>query len=353
VKGVQKIGIYLHIPFCWRACFYCHFCKQAYDRDLVERYVDALVKEIRLRASRDNLVDSLYLGGGSPSLLQERQVAAITQAVEENFKLDRSLEYTMEMNPEDISPAQLRYLKEIGVNRLSIGTQSFIQADLDYLKRTHQVHHSRQAVEYALEAGFSNLNLDFIISLPGQTRESLKDNFSILSAVDIPHVSAYLLEEVEESEEKYARDHDLYFFTREFLCCRGYTHYEVSNFSKPGFQSRHNRKYWENKSYIGAGLSASGYENGVDYKNTTDFNDYFEKIAHRQLPQEEENRPDLGVRRIVMGLRLLKGIPAVYFKKYREPSDFLLSGGFLIHNGKRIAVNPGKILLLNEILTYF
>ena len=350
---MQEIGIYVHIPFCRRTCFYCHFCKQAYDSGLVEKYVEALVTEIRLRANPEYLVDSLYLGGGSPSLLNQRQIAAITQAVRENFKLDRGIEYTMEMNPEDVSPDQLRYLKVIGVNRLSLGTQSFIQVDLDYLKRTHQVRQSRQAVEYALEAGFSNLNLDFIISLPTQTRETLRENFSLLTAYDIPHVSAYLLEEVEESEAKYARDHDLYFFTREFLLGLGYTHYEVSNFSAPGLQARHNRKYWENKVYIGAGLSASGYEQGLDYKNTSDFNDYFEKIAHHQLPRGEENRPDLEERRIVMGLRLLAGIPAAYFKKYPQPLDFLVTGGFLIRSGKRIAVNPGKILLLNEILAYF
>jgi oxygen-independent coproporphyrinogen-3 oxidase len=191
---MRKIGIYIHIPFCKRSCFYCHFCKQAYDSLLLDQYINALVEEIRLRANRGYLVDSLYLGGGSPSLLQEQQVAAITDTVNQHFNPDRCLEYTIEMNPEDVSPGKLRSLKEMGVNRLSLGTQSFVQADLDYLRRTHRASQSRQAVQYALEAGFTNINLDFIISLPSQTRDTLRENFTVLNRFEIPHISAYLLE---------------------------------------------------------------------------------------------------------------------------------------------------------------
>jgi oxygen-independent coproporphyrinogen-3 oxidase len=285
--------------------------------------------------------------------LKERQAAAVVGAVKDHFKIESSVECTMEVNPEDVSQSKLRCWKEIGINRLSIGTQSFVREDLNYLKRTHNVSQSIKAVENALKMGFSNINTDFIISLPTQTRETLKDNFSMLKKYNIPHVSAYLLEEVEESEEKSARDNDLYFFTRDFLRQMGYTHYEVSNFSRAGFQSRHNLKYWKNAAYIGAGLSAAGYENGLDYKNTIDFDDYFEKINQRKLPQVEIDAFALNVRPIVMGLRLLEGIAIDYFSDSRGELDFLLSNGLLVRRDCRIGVNPGKLLLLNEILTYF
>ena len=350
---MQKIGIYIHIPFCKRGCFYCHFFKREYDRDLVDKYIRALAAEIRLKSNPGYIVDSIYIGGGSPSLLQERQAAVVVGAVKKHFNIDPSVECTIEANPEDVSLSKLRCWKEIGINRLSIGTQSFIREDLNYLKRTHNVSQSIKAIENALKIGFSNINTDFIISLPTQTRETLKDNFAVLKNYNIPHVSAYLLEEVEDSEEKSARDNDLYFFSRDFLNQLGYTHYEISNFSRTGFQSGHNLKYWKNESYIGVGLSASGYENGSDYKNTVDFDLYVEKINQRELPQAEIVTPGLNVRPIVMGLRLLEGISIDYFNDSREELDFLLDNGLLVQKDCRIAVNPGKLLLLNEILTYF
>ena len=350
---MEKIGIYIHIPFCKRGCFYCHFFKREYDPDLVDKYIRALAAEIRLRSNPGYIVDSIYIGGGSPSLLKERQAAAVIGAVKDHFKIEPSVECTMEVNPGDVSQSKLRCWKEIGINRLSIGTQSFVREDLNYLKRTHNVSQSVKVIENALKMGFPNINTDFIISLPTQTRETLKNNFSVLKNYNIPHVSAYLLEEVEESEEKNERDNDLYFFTRDFLSQMGYTHYEISNFSRTEFQSRHNLKYWENESYIGVGLSASGYENGSDYKNTIDFDEYFEKINQRKLPQAEIAASGLNVRPIVMGLRLLEGIAIDYFSDSRAELDFLLSNGLLVRRDCRIAVNPEKLLLLNEILTYF
>ncbi len=349
----NKIGIYIHIPFCKRGCFYCHFFKREYEPGLVDRYSRALAAEIRLRSNPGYVVDSIYIGGGSPSLLQERHAAAVMRAVKDHFQMEPSVECTMEVNPEDVSENKLRCWKEIGINRLSIGTQSFVPEDLNYLNRTHDVSQSIKALEYALKMGFTNINADFIISLPTQTRQTLKDNFSVLKNYNIPHVSAYLLEEVEESEAREARDNDLYFFTRDFLGQLGYTHYEISNFCRPNSQSRHNLKYWKNKNYLGIGLSAAGYEHGLDYKNTIDFDDYFERIDQRKLPQAEINASDPAVRTIVMGLRLLEGISIDYFKDFREESNFLLSNGLLVRRDCRIAVNPGKLLLLNEILTYF
>ena len=346
-------GLYLHIPFCRRKCFYCHFVKGTYNDELADMYIEGLTGEIQLRNKPGDTIDTLYIGGGSPSLLSEKQVTMIVDTLYKHFNIRHPIEFTIEVNPEDVTKKKLDAYREAGINRLSIGTQSFCPADLRYLKRTHGVEQSLAAVEAALERGFSNINLDFIISLPTQDKKTLVENFSILRIYDIPHISAYILEDVEEGEEKNARDNELYFFTVEHLTGLGYMHYEVSNFCKPGFYSRHNRKYWENESYIGVGLSASGYENGTDYGNARSFKGYFGRLEAGLLPRVEVTRRDANLRGIVMGLRLLEGIPECHFKKYPEPLEFLLSNGLLIRKKGNIAINPKKILLLNEILTYF
>jgi len=372
---MEKIGIYIHIPFCRRSCFYCHFVKMEYNSALVEEYTGGLVNEVNELGFRSNSgykIDSIYIGGGSPSLLKESQVAALLDAVYAAWEVDPDVECTLEMNPEDVSADKLRFLSRLGINRLSIGTQSFIQEDLDYLKRTHRVEDSIKAVKDALDTGFTNINVDFIIGLPSQTREKIVENLSFLRTVTVPHISTYLLETGSSEENPVSEsissiysqegvdndcrdviDHELYFITEEFLQDLGYVHYEVSNYSKPGYRSRHNLKYWENKSYIGAGLSASGYEKGLDYKNTGNLEEYMAAVRRKRLPRIEMEQLDPVLRKIVMGLRLLKGIPASCFNHHPDRLNLLLEGNFLISRSGYIRVNPRKILLLNEILTHF
>jgi oxygen-independent coproporphyrinogen-3 oxidase len=327
--------------------------KGKYDDELAERYIDALVKEIQLRTNPGYIIDTIYIGGGSPSLLNEKQVSNIVDCLHKYFQMGNSIEFTIEMNPEDVTFEKLNALRKAGINRLSIGVQSFMAQDLQYLKRTHDARQAVSAVENALACDFANINLDFIISLPGQNKETLAANFSFLQQYDIPHISAYLLEDVEEGEEKETRDHELYFYTVEHLSALGYSQYEVSNFSKTGYRCRHNLKYWENRDYMGIGLSSSGYEKEMDYKNTGNLKRYFEKINAGQLPQTEAKKRDPTLRGIVMGLRLLEGIPITNFENHPEQLEFLLSNDLFIRKGSKIAVNPGKILLLNEILMYF
>lgn len=350
---METTGIYIHIPFCRRTCFYCHFAKQAHDESLVYKYMAALVEEIRLAGNNSLPIDTIYIGGGSPSLLTGSQTAALLAAINHNFKLADEVEITMEMNPEDVTAGQLNFLKHLGVNRLSIGVQSFNPEDLDYLRRSHDAEQSLAAMEVALETGFTNLNVDFIISLPHHTRKHLESSFSILDSHPVPHVSAYILEGVEEGEDRQDRDVELYHFTREQLIGRGYEHYEISNFSKPGQSSSHNMKYWTGKPYIGLGLSAAGYPDGKDTKNTEDLEEYFSKIQDNQLPRGPVTAPDPAIRDIITGLRLPEGLPAEHFKHHQKPLDFLLENNFLVKSNGHIAVPPDKLLLLNEILSYF
>ena len=277
----------------------------------------------------------------------------IISAIYRYFNIENKAEITIEANPEDVTYKKLNYIKKNGVNRLSIGIQSFVKKDLVYLKRNHSVKQSIQAVENALNAGFSNINLDFIIGLPAQTQKTLEYNFSKLKDLDISHVSAYILEGIKKDKYSEERDSELYFFTKDLLESIGYTHYEVSNFSKKGFQSKHNLKYWQDKNYIGIGLSASSYEDRIDHKNFSNFNDYFKKIENKKIPYKESKTIEHDKRRIITGLRMIDGISIGNFKNHKNALNFLISNNLIIKNKNKIAVNPDKMLVLNEILTFF
>ena len=247
---------------------------------------------------------------------------------------------------------QCKAFRRAGVNRLSIGVQSFQERDLRFLKRTHNASQAERAVEQARDAGFTNISLDLIIGLETQTSGSTAMNFRQIEALKPAHVSVYILEGVPRPAAD-ERDERLYFQTRQSLLDLGYDHYEVSNFCRPGKASRHNLKYWKNQPYIGLGPSAAGYLEGRDYRNHGDLKKYYADLDKGLLPEQKTAPLQPDRRRIVTGLRLLDGIPASAFKPFPAPTDFLLAEGFLVRKGKNIAVPPEKILLLNEILGYF
>ena len=349
---MKKAGLYIHFPFCRRACFYCHFFKKNYGPDAASRYLDCLVAEMKLRRDPDLVVDTVYFGGGSPSLLSGEQLRTMLLAVQKNFPLAAGREITLEANPEDITEKQLEAFHDLGVNRLSLGVQSFQERDLRFLKRTHGATEAVQAVTMAREAGFANISIDLIIGLETQTCQSMKLNFHTIEKLKPTHISVYILEGVPRPIND-DRDARIYFQARENLLALGYQHYEVSNYCYPGKTSRHNLKYWQNQPYLGLGASAAGYFHGRDYKNFPDLKKYYAALEQGKLPQMRTKQMDPEKRRIITGLRLFEGIPASVFKAFSTSTDFLLAEGFLVHNGKNLAVPPEKILLLNEILTYF
>lgn len=352
----RNIGIYTHIPFCRRACFYCHFFKTPFNKESARTYIEAVGIEAQLRAEPQVTADSLYIGGGSPSLLPPSLLETLFRYFRRWFTIDPKAEITVECNPEDVTLPLLNDYRALGVNRLSIGTQSFVQEDLDALRRPHSVEQSYKAVALAKQAGFDNINIDYILSIPGQTAHSLKKNLRMVAQLNVPHVSAYLLEGVRvESDEEDERDAILYNLARLELERMGLHHYEVSNFAKPGRRSRHNLKYWKNESYIGLGASASGFVAGRDYKNIDNLEKYLQSLHQGKRPESEIGTQNLDTRAIVMGLRLLEGLPEMAFNTphHREALSFLLSNDMLERKGEQIAVPPRNILLLNEILGYF
>jgi oxygen-independent coproporphyrinogen-3 oxidase len=349
---LSKAGLYIHFPFCRRACFYCHFFKKKLRPRLVDALLRRLELEMGLRRDPGLALDTVYIGGGSPSLLGAGQVSRLLAAAAEHFNLGEKSEITLEANPEDLDLPLLERLRRAGVNRLSIGAQSFQGRDLAFLKRTHDAAQGRRAVEAARAAGLANVSIDLIIGLPTQTLRTQDANFRVIEALRPSHVSLYILEGVRRPATD---DHDarLYFQARQALLDLGFEHYEVSNFCRPGKAARHNLKYWRMAPYLGVGPSAAGYLDGDDYRNAPDLERYGAALKKGKLPLLRTPRLDPVKRRIITGLRLLAGIPASAFVAFSAETAFLLQEGLLVRKENNLAVPAEKILLLNEILGYF
>lgn len=316
-------------------------------------YTVALLKEIHLKAAPEIIIESVYLGGGSPLLISDKYIFSIMETLHDCFNIDSDAEMSIECNPEDLSAAKLQVIKEAGFNRLSIGVQSFQSDDLEYLKRSHSARQSLDSIGNALAFGITNINIDFIIGLPTQTLKSLTENYRYLSHFKIPHVSCYLLEHVPIKKVSEIQQQKLFDYSRKRLNELDYLHYEVSNFCFAGKECRQNLRYWKNQDYVGIGLSASGYEDGVDYKNVGILDSYIRMLNENEFPIGERKIIDPMIRKIVVGLRLLEGISLNSFMHRKKELVMLLDHHFLVKNRQRISVNPDKIFLLNEILSYF
>ena len=349
---MSRAGLYIHFPFCRRACFYCHFFRKRFRPPAAAEWLRLLKKEMRLRRDPGLDVDSVYFGGGSPSLLNAVQVNGLLREAAKHFHFHADCEVTLEANPEDLSPPLLKDLRNAGANRLSIGAQSFQPRDLNYLRRRHDAGQAIAACAMARDAGFRNISLDLIIGLPTQTARSMELNFRVIAALKPSHVSVYILEGVPRPKAD-AHDARLYRQACRALAGLGFVHYEVSNFARPGRASRHNLKYWRMAPYVGLGPSAAGFLDGHDCRNISDLNRYGAAIGAGEPPQVKTRQMDPGKRRIITGLRLLDGIAASAFARFPDETSFLLREGFLARRGRNIAVPEEKILLLNEILGYF
>ncbi|HEX2606146.1 MAG TPA: radical SAM family heme chaperone HemW [Flavisolibacter sp.] len=292
-------GIYLHIPFCKQACTYCNFhftTSLRYKDDLVQ----ALLKEIRLE--RDYLegaaVETIYFGGGTPSLLSLADCEAILQEIKSCFPVSGDAEITLEAHPDDITPDHLKGWKQAGINRLSMGVQSFFEEELRWMNRAHHAGQARQSIEWSFREGFTNMTIDLIYGSPLLTDEGWKENVDIATGYGIPHLSCYALtveektplhkhisrkESQEVDNEKQARQ---FLQLMEWLSAKGYEHYEVSNFALPGKRSRHNSAYWKGIPYLGFGPSAHSY-NGIQRRWNVANNTLYIKGLSENKPKRE------------------------------------------------------------------
>lgn len=305
-------SLYLHIPFCEHKCIYCDFYSIAPGDGLVRselptgRFLEALKKEISLRAmASDSRIsyETVFFGGGTPSLLSSREFGAILEHIAGHFSINPNAEITVETNPGTVDRQKLREFRSVGINRLSIGVQSFHNDDLQFLTRIHSSEVAKRCVHDAFAAGFNNVSIDLIFSLPSQTTERWVSNLEQAMELDPTHISCYsliveantplfrMVESKQVSLLSAETDADLYELTISYLTERGYEQYEVSNFAKPGFKSRHNKSYWEHADYLGFGPSAhsftitSRHVDGPERSwNVANLSDYCSRLELGQLP---------------------------------------------------------------------
>ena len=361
-------GIYLHIPFCKKACHYCnfHFSTQT---DTIQAFVDALIQEIELQKSYINEpIETIYFGGGTPSLLNEPQLKAILAAIHTHFKVEATIECTLEANPDDIHPIKLAAWKQVGINRLSIGIQSFQAAALTWMNRAHTVEQSHAAIEMAMQAGIHNVSIDLIYGTPTLTDQELIADLDWIEHYQINHVSCYALtvedktalkKLIENAQieavdpEKQARHFEI--VSTRFMAM-GLEHYEISNFAKPGFRSQHNSNYWSGKHYLGLGPSAHSFNTTSRQWNIANNALYIQSIANGQLNFEieyltEENRYN---EYMMTSLRRIEGfdldlIEATFGKRYLDHSIEMIqamrSKNIFQQNGNQYSLkNEAKFL---------
>ena len=372
-------GIYLHIPFCAAICNYCNFNRGLHDDGLRRRYVDALIADIRRAADPEIKADTIFFGGGTPSLLQPQEVARIIQACRDSFDVAADSEITLEANPESSSRESLEGFREAGVNRLSFGVQSFRDEELQRLGRLHSSKTARQSVAFARAAGFDNLSLDLMMWLPGQTPAHWLESVDALIALQPDHASLYLLEiypnaplrdEMARAGLSTAPDEDaadMYLEGMERLERGGFEQYEISNVARPrARRSRHNLKYWQEGDWLGFGCGAHATFRGERWRTVSGTVDYIDRIMagtdvrldRRVLTGEEKLEEAL-----FMGLRLTEGVDLAtvcqhhgidIWARYGQDLAPYVSAGLLVHEpGRRLALTRRGMLLANDVMAVF
>ena len=335
----KKLGIYIHIPFCKSRCAYCDFYSNggAMEPTVVDSYLQALSDHIREngKLSNEYVVDTLYFGGGTPSYFGADNLDKIMDEIHRSFRMSKDAEITFEANPDSMSERELRKLLRTGFNRISIGVQSADDTMLETLGRPHSFQQAKIAMETARKVGFANISLDLMYALPGQDLASWLHSVEAIVALRPEHISCYALT-VEENtpfgamKDKLLLANDeqqlrMYLHASQYLREHGYEHYEISNFAKKGFQSRHNMKYWDGEEYLGFGPSASSYFGGKRFTMMPDLKGYIEGISKRgQVVTECETIPlrAKASEYLMLRLRTNKGLePAEYERKFRMPFE--------------------------------
>jgi len=373
----MRLGLYIHIPFCRSLCHYCDFPRRAYDPEMAQKFVKALLVEARRRAERPlarrSVVDTIYMGGGTPTCLPPRLLKRIVKAIFDCFEVLPDAEFTVEANPESATYDLLSALRGMGVNRISIGAQTFDPRILRTIGRAHAPEDIGRAVEDARRAGFENVNLDLIYGLPGQTLKGFLLDLERALSLRPQHLSLYALSlhkgtplhrrvlrgEVRlPSEEETA---DMFEAARERLKRAGFVHYEISNFSLPGFECKHNLKYWLGEPFLGLGPGAWSFLNGWRRGNVADVSEYVRLLGEGREPLSEAQRPPR-LRRaselLILGLRLVQGFDLRRLnRRYgrRVLSEFLpelralSSEGLLILEGDMVRLSEQAIPVANRV----
>lgn len=376
-------GIYIHIPFCRAKCGYCDFYSVPLtNTDWLEQYTQGLVAEIEQRASfyDGQPIRTIYLGGGTPSLLTPTQIERLLNKLDKLFPLDSKIEVTMEANPITIDQHYLHDCLQAGINRLSLGVQSFSDRELRLLGRLHLARDSEEAILAAQAAGFSNINLDLIYGIPGQTTDDWIFNLGRAVQADPQHLSLYLLQlephtpigrQVDQGQLCLLEDeqeYQLYQISRELLAENRYQQYEISNFARPGKECQHNLLYWQSCEYLGLGAGAVSFVDRVRHQNTVHLDRYL--VASADYPSgfwqgdilEEMDERQRWVDAVILGLRTTRGINLADFQsrfgvdlyqEYAELINELLAGGFINIKYGYLHLAPSAYFISNQVLYRF
>ena len=373
---MSSLGLYLHVPFCAAICNYCNFNRGLFDADLKRQYVHAIRQEIGAAADGSS-ADTIFFGGGTPSLLEPAEIAVLLDACRRAFSITGDAEITLEANPETVTLDRLSGFRDAGINRLSFGVQSFRDDELRRLSRLHSAGGARQAVALARAAGFDNVSLDLMMWLPQQSISDWLQSVDALIAVAPEHASLYLLEIYPNAplREAMARSRwsvapdddaaDMYLEGMRRLEDAGYRQYEISNVAHPGRESRHNLKYWTDGEWLGFGPGAHSTRGGVRWRNIASTPDYVaavaagrELTAERRILSGREAMEDA----LFTGLRLVQGIDVTLIESrygvdvWREFGISLqphVEAGLLIYDGSGLRLTRPGMLLANEVMTVF
>jgi oxygen-independent coproporphyrinogen-3 oxidase len=375
-------GLYLHIPFCSSICSYCNFNRGLFDAGLKARYVSALEQEIREAGvasgfSRKICADTIFFGGGTPSLLDPEEIGRLIAACRNVFDLDPAVEVTLETNPETSSPERMERFRAAGVNRISFGVQSFREAELRRLGRVHTADRARAAVNEARGAGFDNISLDLMMWLPQQSRDDWQESVEALIALDPDHASLYLLELYPNAplKEDMARAGwslapeddaaEMYLWSLGRLDEAGYRQYEISNVARPGRESRHNLKYWTDGEWLGFGCGAHSTRDGVRWKNVAGTEDYIRRVTAGLSPVVETRRLSRDERleeALFTGLRLADGVDIAaagrrygvdVWARFGPGLTPFVDAGLLRREGPKLRLTRDGMLVANEIMAVF
>ncbi len=371
IPSMKDLSLYIHIPFCKTICLYCNFLTFANKQKWIPEYVEALVREVGLRAQRygkksDYEIETIYFGGGTPSLIDPELIKKVIQEIKRAYRVKKGCEITIECNPESVDERRMKIYKSAGVSRLSLGIQSFNKDTLWRIARPHDSKMIFKALDVFKKSRVKNFGADFIIGLPGQTFDSFKDEVELILEYNPTHVSFYFLSYDTKKIDLFIKDCPdeemqlkMYAWLCKWLKRAGFSHYEVSNWAQKGHESQHNRRYWEQKDYLGLGLGAHSIVDGEMWENVSDFNTYLKdptRVCNEMAIDQDLRRME----QIMLRLRTCEGLDLKKYKKefgesaLRElltnASDFIESGHLKKTRGRLIATEEKGFLIL-EMMT--
>jgi oxygen-independent coproporphyrinogen-3 oxidase len=365
----MSASLYVHIPFCVRKCTYCDFLSVPYDETLVRRYTAALCRELDLRKSFADELKTIYVGGGTPSLLPVDCFITVFDCIRDRFSISPAAEISVEMNPGTVRVETTDMLLSLGVNRFSLGVQSFRDDELKGLGRIHTAGEALKTIQSLKTAGLENFSVDLLYGIPGQTMTSWEETLSTAAGLSPSHISAYeltpekgtpLYREIESGEITMPGE-DLvavmYGSAIDFLASMGSEQYEISNYARPGFRCRHNLNYWDRGEYLGAGAGAHSFINGFRFMNAKDIASYITKLEANILPEENRARispADAAREFLFLGLRKTEGISlekaAAMGLHIRESCGDLIEDGYVAINGRSLRLTRKGLIISNTVI---